>query len=96
MQTITIKAFEDLNDPVLIDVREQNEWGAGHIKNAEFLPLSKIIKGIAPGHDLKTPIILYCQAGVRSAQAIEILKLKGYENLTNLEGGYAAWLASKA
>ena len=37
------------------------------------------------------PVVVHCKSGVRSAQAIDLLKKEGYNNLLNLEGGILAW-----
>jgi rhodanese-related sulfurtransferase len=74
-----------------IDVREADEFAAGHIPNAIPLPLSQLAAGgdvpLPPDH----PYVVYCQAGVRSAMAIKILEQKGFQNLTNLTDGYSGY-----
>lgn len=84
-------------DAVFIDVREREEWDAGHMEGALHLPLSALKKNPAlfqaPG---KTGCcVLYCQGGVRSKQAAEILLQSGHENIYSLKGGYNAWLAAE-
>jgi sulfur-carrier protein adenylyltransferase/sulfurtransferase len=78
--------------PVLIDVREPDEWRQGHISNAVgisrgFLELR--IEEKVPDH--KTPIILQCASGTRSLLAARTLRELGYENVYNLTGGFNAW-----
>ncbi len=76
---------------ILVDVREQPEWDNGHIEGARLCPLSQIRNGNIP-MDLKdTRLLLYCQRGMRSRQAADILRTHGFSNLTNLDGGYEAW-----
>jgi len=77
---------------ILIDVRELNEWDAGHIDNARHIALSEMMKGLIPELCPRSDIILYCQKGKRGEQAAAILKEKGYENVRNMTGGYEAWL----
>jgi rhodanese-related sulfurtransferase len=74
----------------LIDVREPNEFEAGHILGARNIPLSQMrmrMKEIRP--DL--PVYLYCQSGMRSVRAAQFLYRKGYKDLTQLKGGFKGW-----
>ncbi|WP_176699890.1 rhodanese-like domain-containing protein [Neobacillus massiliamazoniensis] len=74
----------------LIDVREPNEFDAGHILGARNIPLSQMrmrMKEIRS--DL--PVYLYCQSGVRSARAAQFLYRKGYKDLSQLQGGFKKW-----
>ncbi len=74
----------------LIDVREPNEFAAGHILGARNIPLSQLksrMKEIRPDK----PVYLYCQSGMRSARAAMTLYKKGYRDLSQLEGGFKKW-----
>lgn len=74
----------------LIDVREPNEFDAGHILGARNLPLSQIkmrMKEIRPDK----PVYLYCQSGSRSARAAQFLYKRGYKDLSHLQGGFKKW-----
>ena len=80
---------------VLIDVREDSEWAAGHAVQAIHLG-----KGILE-RDLETTIpepgtecILYCGGGYRSALAAEVAQRMGYKNVASLMGGYKAMVAA--
>ncbi|MCB9982601.1 MAG: ThiF family adenylyltransferase [Rhodospirillales bacterium] len=77
---------------LFIDVRERDEWDAGHIAGAQHFALSELVQGVSPDIQIDCEIILYCQVGIRSLQAAQILKAKGYHNVSNLAGGYKAWL----
>ena len=85
------KAIED-KKAVLIDVREQKEWDAGHLKEAGLLPLSKLNSG-ATKEELEkaipkgTIVYLHCKAGGRCLSAAEILKKQGYD-ARPLKDGY--------
>jgi rhodanese-related sulfurtransferase len=79
-------------DAVLIDVREDEDWGEDHAKGAKHLARGVIeleIEEQVP--DLKTPIICYCGGGSRSALVVESLQKMGYENVRSLAGGFRAW-----
>jgi molybdopterin/thiamine biosynthesis adenylyltransferase/rhodanese-related sulfurtransferase len=78
--------------PVLVDVRELDEWQEGHIPRAVHVPrgfLESRIDQVVPDHD--TPVVLYCAGGSRSAFAAKTLGELGYTNVLNLAGGYTDW-----
>ena len=82
------------NGIVLVDVRDSNEWDAGHIPGAKHVPrgyLESRIEGIA-GADRSQEIVLYCATGQRSALAAHTLEeLLGYENVKSMTGGITLW-----
>ena len=72
----------------LVDVRSPQEFKEGKLNFAINIPLFELNKKADTILNNKNDIIiLYCQAGVRSKKAYEILKTKGYKNLYMLEGG---------
>ena len=78
--------------PVIIDVREQDEWEEGIIPGAHHIPrglLESQIENFAPEHE--TELIAYCAGGARSAFAVKSLQELGYKNVTSLVGGFAEW-----
>jgi sulfur-carrier protein adenylyltransferase/sulfurtransferase len=78
--------------PLLVDVREPDEWSEGHVPAAIHVPrgnLESRIERAAP--DRARPIVLYCQSGNRSAFAAKTLDELGYENVVSLSGGYTDW-----
>jgi rhodanese-related sulfurtransferase len=80
---------------VLIDVREDNEWAAGHARQAIHLGkgiLERDIERTIPDPD--TECILYCGGGYRSALAAEVAQRMGYRNVASLIGGYKALVAA--
>ncbi|MCC7304945.1 MAG: HesA/MoeB/ThiF family protein, partial [Alphaproteobacteria bacterium] len=77
---------------LLIDVREREEWEAGHIGNSKLLPLSLLRQGHEPELPVDCEIILLCQRGKRGRMAAEILQALGYINVSNMTGGYEAWV----
>lgn len=76
----------------LIDVREDNEWQAGHASGAEHLGKGVIERDIeARVPDKETELILYCGGGYRSALAVDALQRMGYRNVYSMAGGWRAW-----
>jgi len=81
----------------LIDVREDNEWQAGHASGAEHLGkgiIERDIERLVP--DKGTELILYCGGGYRSALAAEVLQRMGYYDVSSMAGGWKAWKESGA
>lgn len=88
----TVKSNVDGDKAVLVDVREQSEWDAGHIDGAVFLPLSELKDGLTKDElakRLPAEKVLYthCVVGKRSVTAAEILEDLGYE-VRALKPGY--------
>src|SRR5438874_5924777 len=81
------------NGAVVIDVREPEEWAAGHIPGAKHVPKSYLesrIEGAAP--DRAQHLILYCASGNRSAWATRTLvEDLGYEHVESMTGGFTLW-----
>jgi rhodanese-related sulfurtransferase len=77
---------------MLVDVREDNEWAAGHAAGAVHLGkgiIERDIEAKAPAKD--TTLVLYCGGGFRSALAADNLQKMGYTNAISLDGGWKAW-----
>jgi len=81
------------NGVVLVDVRESEEWDAGHIPGAKHVPrgyLESRIEGAVKDRD--TRVVLYCASGQRSALAANTLREQlGYENVASMNGGITLW-----
>lgn len=80
---------------VLLDVREESEWKAGHAAKAVHLGkgiLERDIEKMIP--DVNTEIIMYCGGGYRSALACDAAQKMGYSNVHSLIGGYKAMVAA--
>jgi rhodanese-related sulfurtransferase len=77
---------------ILLDVREREEYRAGHLEGALSLPRGflelRVEEAVA---DKSTPLLTYCASGVRSLMAARTLKDMGYEQVVSLAGGYTAW-----
>src|SRR5690349_4225283 len=81
--------------PLLVDVRERDEWEQGRIPGAVLVPrgnLESRIENAAP--DRSRPVLLYCAAGNRSAFAAKTLTELGYERAISLSGGFEDWKRS--
>ena len=90
-----LKKIETDTSFVLIDVREQDEWDAGHISGAIHIPRGKIEFGIsAVIKDIDHDVVLYCRSGGRSALAAQSLLDLGYTGVKDLDGGIKAWAAA--
>jgi len=74
----------------VIDVRGATEWEAGHIPGVPNIPLGYLADRLAEV-PRDTPVVLNCASGGRSAIAASLLQARGYDNIANLAGGYAAW-----
>lgn len=85
------------NGAVLIDVREDNEFAAGHAQGAIHLGRGIIERDIIGRFPDKTAeLILYCGGGFRSALAADMLNKMGYTNVISMDGGWKAWKDSGA
>lgn len=76
---------------LLVDVREKEEYATRHITNAINVPLSKldmIVDNMLPNHN--ATIFIYCQSGMRSMRASEMLDRLGYTNVYDI-GGIITW-----
>lgn len=80
------------SDPVVIDVREVDEFIKGHIESAINAPLSKLPEQLTKleAHK-KKPILIACENGTRSASAGKILAKAGFEQIFVITGGMIAW-----
>ena len=76
--------------PLVVDVREVEEYQSGHIAGARLAPLAKVEEGLA-GVPRDRELVLVCRSGRRSAKAYELLAERGFTRLWNLEGGMLAW-----
>ena len=80
---------------LIVDVREDNEWTAGHIPGAIHLGKGVIERDIeAAVPDPSKEIILYCGGGFRSAIAADNLKKMGYANPVSMDGGWKGWIGA--
>ncbi len=74
---------EILNEATVIDVRSAAEYNHGHFPGALNIPLEQIGQRIGDFMEMKTPIVVYCKSGNRSAMAAHLLKQYGISNVHN-------------
>lgn len=89
----TLSALAANPSAVLLDVREDLEWFAGHVAGAEHLGkgiIERDIEGRVPEKDAE--IILYCGGGFRSVLAADVLQRMGYTNVASMAGGWHSWV----
>lgn len=80
----------DAREAVMIDVREADEWRAGHVAGATHIPLGELAARIG---DIPrdAEVLLFCRSGNRSGKATQFLRAQGFERARNVEGGIIAW-----
>ena len=74
----------------LVDVREPFEYEIARIDGAQLIPLGEIADRTEE-LQREQPIVVHCHSGTRSAQAVRLLKQRGFSNVYNLDGGIDAW-----
>ena len=97
VKEIDIEGYKKLpgEGHLLIDVREDNEWAAGHAKGAIHLGKGIIERDIEIAvPDKSTTMVLYCGGGFRSALVADALQKMGYTGAISLDGGWRAWNAA--
>ena len=91
MTVPTVAVAEVPVDAPLLDVREDEEWSAGHAPTARHLPMSELTARLdeLPDDD---PLYVVCRSGGRSARVVAYLAAQGYPAV-NVDGGMQAWSA---
>jgi len=94
VKELTIADLQQFPTPyVLVDVREDLEWLAGHLPAAIHLGKGVIERDVEKSvQDKQQTLILYCGGGFRSALAGDMLQKMGYQDVWSLAGGYTAWV----
>lgn len=90
MKSITVQELRERDGVPLIDVREVDEFAAGHVPGAVNLPMSTIGDRLAELPDGAFDVI--CAVGGRSGRVVQALEARGYD-ATNVDGGTNEWIA---
>jgi rhodanese-related sulfurtransferase len=81
--------------PMIIDVRSEDEYLAGHVPGAQLIPhdqMGSYVEGLSANKDAE--IVLYCKSGRRAGMASDVLEAAGFSNLKILDGSFQAWSAA--
>ena len=92
-----VEALQLINhkNAVILDVREESEYKSGHILNAKWIPLGKLVGRIGElERHREQPIVVVCRSGQRSASACVALGKQGFAQAHNLSGGVMGWQKS--
>jgi hydroxyacylglutathione hydrolase len=78
---------------IVLDVRNRSEWDEGHVPGARHIPLAELTARL---EELRGsgPIAVHCQGGGRGAVAASVLSAAGFADVSNVEGGYEAWVSA--
>ena len=84
------------NKPLVLDVRDEAEFAAGHIQGAKNIPVAELANRLKEIEKYKDkPVLVHCQKGMRAKTACSILKAQQFTALHNLTGGLDAWVEAK-
>lgn len=86
VEPLTARDLHASGSVMLLDVREDNEWDAGHAPGAQHTPLGQLDPHALMGSD----VVVVCRSGNRSGKAAVVLAEAGI-NVRNLNGGMQAW-----
>ena len=90
----TAKQLLKEGNMVVVDVREESEYAAGHLENSLLLPRGVLefkIGNVPELADKSKAVLLYCRTGGRSAMAAQTMQTLGYTNVLSMAGGFEAW-----
>ncbi len=86
------RLLDEKEAPLVVDVRERDEWDEGHLPGAIHIPRGSLESRIEQAAaDPSQPIVLYCSQGNRSAFAARSLGELGYSRVSSLAGGFTDW-----
>lgn len=80
-------------DAYLLDVREDDEWVAGHAPGAHHLPMTELPQRLAEV-PTEEDVVVVCRSGGRSARVVAYLMQRGWDNVRNLVGGMDEWVTT--
>lgn len=89
---MAIRLMNNHDDALIIDLRTVADYKGGHIKGAKNSPLNDFAKDVETYSSYKDKqVLVYCNSGNTATRAIKLLKNAGFEQISNLDGGIAAW-----
>jgi rhodanese-related sulfurtransferase len=88
-----VTASQVESDSYLLDVREPDEWAAGHAPGAHHVPMMEVPARLAEV-PADADVVIVCRSGGRSGQVVSYLMGHGYDNVRNLDGGMQSWAAA--
>jgi rhodanese-related sulfurtransferase len=88
-----VTAGEVGDDAILVDVREPDEWAAGHVPHSIHLPMMEVPRRMDEIPD-SGDVVIVCRSGQRSANVVMYLLGNGRDNVSNLSGGLHEWAAA--
>jgi rhodanese-related sulfurtransferase len=89
----SVSASEVFDEAHLLDVREPDEWEAGHAPNAHHVPMMEIPARLAEV-PTDADVVVVCRSGHRSGQVVSYLLANGWDSVRNLSGGMLDWARS--
>jgi rhodanese-related sulfurtransferase len=90
--TLETTRLMNTGNALVLDVRDNSEFGAGRIPKSKNIPLAEIGKRMDEIAKFKDkPVILTCKTGMRSGSAFKLLKQQGFNEVYQLQGGFGAW-----
>lgn len=89
----TVATIKERDDVVVLDVREQWEYDAGHIPGVTLIPMGEVSSRLSEIPTDKE-VIVTCRSGNRSGQITDYLRQQGFDNVHNMDGGILAWEAA--
>ncbi|WP_250000437.1 rhodanese-like domain-containing protein [Actinoplanes sp. M2I2] len=92
-QVPSVSPAEVSDEAYLLDVREPDEWTAGHAPGAHHVPMMEIPARLAEV-PVDVEVVVVCRSGGRSGQVVSYLMGNGRDNVRNLDGGMQSWAAS--
>ena len=81
------------DDAVVVDVREDDEWAAGHAPNAIHVPMGTVPERLDALPESDQPVPVICRRGGRSDRVVQWLVQQGFD-VVNVDGGMRAWAAA--
>lgn len=85
-----VSVMQQEHAPLIVDVREPDEYAAGHVPGAINVPLGQVGEW-AQDRPKDEAMLVICQSGRRSLKASQELAARGFTRVTNVEGGFRAW-----